>query len=129
MPASLFAYLIAATGFGLAVLSVLILLAPGRALEALSRFGSTSAIHFGELSARTIVGLIFVVGAPATRHPSMVALIGGFLAVSAIALMLLPRRWHARYSSWWASRIPVWAVRLLAPISLLAGVALVWVAL
>lgn len=128
MLASMFAFLIAATGTALAVLSVLILLAPGRALQALSRFGSTPTVHFGELSVRAAVGLVFVIGAPATRHPSVMAVIGGFLVVSALALMVLPRRWHARYSSWWAARLPVWAVRLLAPISLFAGVALVWVA-
>jgi hypothetical protein len=128
MLASTSALLIVATGVGLCVLSVLILSAPGRALEALSRFGSTPAIHFGELSLRTAIGLIFVAGAPATRHPSVVAVIGGFLITSAIVLMLLPRRWHARYSGWWAARIPARAVRLLTPISLLAGVALVWVA-
>lgn len=128
MLASMFAFLIAATGTALAVLSVLILLAPGRALQALSRFGSTPTVHFGELSVRAAVGLVFVIGAPATRHPSVMAVIGGFLVVSALALMVLPRRWHARYSSWWAARLPVWAVRLLAPISLFAGVTLVWVA-
>lgn len=128
MLASMFAFLIAATGTALAVLSVFILLAPGRALQALSRFGSTPTVHFGELSVRAAVGLVFVIGAPATRHPSVMAVIGGFLVVSALALMVLPRRWHARYSSWWAARLPVWAVRLLAPISLFAGVALVWVA-
>lgn len=128
MLASMFAFLIVATGTALVVLSVLILLAPGRALHALSRFGSTPTIHFGELSVRAAVGLVFVIGAPATRHPSVMAVIGGFLVVSALTLMVLPRRWHARYSSWWAARLPVWTVRLLAPISLFAGVALVWIA-
>ncbi|MBX9707794.1 MAG: hypothetical protein K2X61_07660 [Caulobacteraceae bacterium] len=128
MLASMFAFLIVATGTALVVLSVLILVAPGRALQALSRFGSTPTIHFGELSVRAAVGLVFVIGAPATRHPSVMAVIGGFLVVSALTLMVLPRRWHARYSSWWAARLPVWTVRLLAPISLFAGVALVWIA-
>lgn len=128
MLASMFAFLIVATGTALVVLSVLILLAPGRALHGLSRFGSTPTIHFGELSVRAAVGLVFVIGAPATHHPSVMAVIGGFLVVSALTLMVLPRRWHARYSSWWAARLPVWTVRLLAPISLFAGVALVWIA-
>lgn len=128
MLASISAFLIAATGVGLALLSLLILAAPRRALQTLSRFGSTPTIHFGELSLRAVVGVVFVLGAPATRYPLAVAVIGGFLVISAGVLMLLPRRWHARYSSWWAARIPVWAVRLLAPISLFAGIALVWVA-
>jgi hypothetical protein len=55
-------------------------------------------------------------------------MIGGFLIVSALVLMLLPRRRHARYAGWWAARIPVRAVRLLAPVSLLTGIALIWVA-
>lgn len=128
MLASTFAVLIVMTGVALAVLSVLILIAPRRALHALSRFGSTPAIHFGELSVRAVIGGIFILGAAATRFPLAVALVGGFLVLSALMLMILPRRWHAAYSGWWAERIPVWGVRLLTPISLAAGALLVRVA-
>jgi uncharacterized protein YjeT (DUF2065 family) len=127
MPASTFAVLIATTGVALAGLSVLILIAPRRALQALSRFGSTAVMHFGELSVRALIGIVFILGAPATRHPLAVAVVGGFLVFSALVLMILPRRWHAAYSSWWAARIPVWSVRVLALVSLVAGVALAWV--
>ncbi|MEQ7156382.1 hypothetical protein [Brevundimonas aurifodinae] len=128
MLASAFAVVIVLTGVALAALSVLIAVQPRRALQALSRFGSTARIHFGELSLRAAIGMAFVLGGPATRYPTAIGAIGAFLVVSALILMVLPRRWHAAYSSGWAKRIPVWTVPVLAVISLAAGSVLVWVA-
>lgn len=128
MLASAFAVVIVLTGVALAALSVLIAIQPRRALQALSRFGSTARIHFGELGLRAAVGGAFILGGPATRYPLAIVVIGTFLVVSALILMVLPRRWHAAYSSGWARRIPVWIVPGLAMISLAAGFVLVWVA-
>ena len=124
----MFAFGILLVGVGLTILSIVIFLAPRRALHGLGRFGSTPQIHFGELSLRALIGVVFLAGAPATRHPAAVAVIGGFLIVTALILMILPRRWHAAYSTWWAQRITAAQVRLLAPVSLAAGAVLVWVA-
>ncbi len=68
-----------------------------------------------------------VLAAAGSRYPLAVMVIGGFLIVSAVILLVLPRRWHAAYSTYWASRIPVPAVRLIAPLSWVMGGALIWV--
>lgn len=126
MLASAFAVVIVLTGVSLAALSVLIAVQPRRALRALSRFGSTARIHFGELGLRAAIGLALVLGGPATRYPTVIIVIGTFLIITALILMGLPRRWHAAFSGASARRIPVWSVPPLALISLAAGCALVW---
>ncbi|MFN7128652.1 MAG: hypothetical protein ACK4OJ_06260 [Brevundimonas sp.] len=108
-------------GGWLIVVGVFMAAAPRRALAVLAAMGGTPSVHFGEMVVRGLAGLVLVVAAPASRLPAWIAVIGGFLIVSALALALLPRRWHSHYSRWWAQRIPPFAVRLIAPVSILGG--------
>ena len=119
-------YLSIVVGLWLIGLSAFMLAAPRRALMALAAMGGTTTVHFGEMVVRGAAGAALVLAAEGSRFPQPLALIGGFLTVSAVVLMVLPRRWHVAYSTWWAQRIPTVAVRLLAPISLIAGGVLVW---
>ena len=117
-------------GFGVGVwligLSLFMLAAPHRSLRALAAMGGTPMIHFGEMAQRSLAGAVLMLAAAASRFPLALTLIGGFLIASAVVLMLAPRRWHAAYSTWWAARIPVWAVRFSAGLSILAGGVLIW---
>lgn len=99
---------------------------PRRALAALAAMGGTPAVHFGEMIIRLLIGAALVVAGPISRCPLVISAAGGFLVVSALVLMVLPRRWHAAYSTWWAARIPPMAVRLIAPFSVIGGGALIW---
>lgn len=101
-------------------------LAPTRALAALAAMGGTPAVHFGEMTLRIGAGVALMGAAEASRFPTALQVVGAFLIVSAVVLMLLPRRWHSAYSRWWAARIPVWAVRIVAPTSVLIGAVLIW---
>jgi uncharacterized protein YjeT (DUF2065 family) len=116
-----------AAGVWLAGLGVWMAAAPRQALAALAAMGGSPRVHFGEMGVRTAVGGALMLAAPVSRFPAAVMIMGGFLVVSAIVLMLLPRRWHAAYSTWWAARIPVAAVRVIAPLSVVAGGMLIWV--
>ena len=79
-----------------------------------------------ELGLRLAGGIVVAVAAAESRLPAILTAIGWFVVVSSIVLMMLPRPWHAAYSSWWAKRMPPLAVRLLAPFSVLAGGALIY---
>ncbi len=116
-------------GLGLMTLSLWMFAVPKFALRALSRMGGSAPIHFGELGLRAVAGSVLLVAAPETRFPLAMPIIGAFLIASAVILMVLPRRRHAAYSTWWAARIPVWGVRILAPVSLVAGGVLIWTAI
>lgn len=113
-------------GVWLIGLSLFMLLAPQRALGVLAAMGSTPLIHFGEMAGRIAAGFVLMLASVMSRSPQVINLIGAFLIVSAVVLMVLPRRWHAAYSTWWARRIPVWAVRLSAVFSTVAGGVLIW---
>lgn len=107
-------------------LGVFMAVAPRRALAALAAMGGTPRVHFGEMAIRILAGAALMLVSGASRFPQALLLIGAFLIVSAVVLMLLPRRWHSAYSRGWAARIPVRAVRVVAPTSVLIGTALIW---
>jgi len=114
-------------GVWLIGLSLFMLVRPQASLAALAAMGGTPLIHFGEMALRIVAGAALVLAAGGSRFPQAITLIGWFLIASAVVLMILPRRWHAGYSTWWAKRIPVWAVRLSAVVSIAAGGVLIWV--
>ncbi|WP_396273793.1 hypothetical protein [Hyphomonas sp.] len=114
-------------GLWLIGLGVFMLIQPRQALRALGQMGGSPTVHIGEMAVRILAGIAMVLAAAASRFPLAVAVIGSFLIVSALVLLLLPRRWHAAYSTWWSRRIPVAAVRLIAPMSWAMGGALIWI--
>ncbi|WP_420471753.1 hypothetical protein [Brevundimonas sp. FT23042] len=99
---------------------------PRSALAALATMGGSPRIHFGEMIIRIIVGAALIGAAAPSRAPLILTVFGGFLIVSALVLMVLPRRWHHAYSTWWAARIPVLAVRFIGPFSVIGGLFLLW---
>ena len=119
-------WLAVGVGVWLIGLSLFMLVRPQASLAALAAMGGTPLIHFGEMALRVVAGAALVLAAEGARFPQGIALIGWFLIASAVVLIVLPRRWHAGYSTWWAKRIPVWAVRLSAVVSIIAGGALIW---
>jgi len=120
-------WLVIAAGLWLIGLGVFMLIQPRQALAALGQMGSSPAVHIGEMAVRILVGAAMVLTAAASRFPVAISIIGSFLIVSALVLLLLPRRWHAAYSTWWSRHIPVAAVRLIAPISWAMGGTLIWI--
>lgn len=113
-------------GIWLIGVSIFMIFAPHRALDALFAMGGSGLVHFGELGLRTAAGFALIIAASSSKTPALIGAIGWFLAASALVIMVAPRRWHATYSNYWARRIPIAAVRLLAPVSALAGGALIW---
>lgn len=116
-----------AFGLWLIALSLFMLLRPRKALVLLSKMGSTVVIHYAELGLRFVAGVSMILAAPASHAPEYLTPIGWFVAASSVVLMLLPRSWHAAYSSWWAQRIPPFAVSGLAPLSICAGALLAYI--
>ncbi len=119
-------WLAVGVGVWLIGLSLFMLVRPQKSLGVLAAMGGTPLIHFGEMALRIVAGAALVLAAEGSRFPQGIALIGWFLIGSAVVLMVLPRRWHAGYSTWWAQRIPVWAVRVSAVFSIAAGAVLIW---
>ena len=120
-------WLVIVAGLWLIGVGVFMLIQPRQALVVLGQMGGSPRVHIGEMAVRILAGIAMVFAAAASRFPLVVAVIGSFLIISALVLLLLPRRWHAAYSTWWSIRIPVAAVRLMAPVSWAMGGALIWI--
>lgn len=120
-------WLVIVAGLWLIAVGVFMLIQPRQALVVLGQMGGSPRVHIGEMAVRILAGIAMVLAAAASRFPLALAVIGSFLIVSALVLLLLPRRWHAAYSTWWSIRIPVAAVRLMAPVSWAMGGALIWI--
>lgn len=127
MIATVSQWLVVLAGLWLIGLGVFMLIQPRQALAALGQMGGSPTVHIGEMAVRILAGIAMVFAAAASRFPVAIAAIGGFLIVSALVLLLLPRRWHSAYSTWWSRRIPAPAVRLIAPMSWAMGGVLIWI--
>ncbi|WP_162143745.1 hypothetical protein [Hellea balneolensis] len=90
---------------------------------------STNLINYTELSLRLVVGLGVVGLAPLTPNVKLTQICGGFLIITAIILMLIPRHWHHAYAVWWADKLKPWHVQIAAPISFVVGAAAMWIAI
>jgi hypothetical protein len=117
-------------GFWLVLVGLLCAAAPTRALHYLSRMGSSWRINLAELVPRGLIGLAMVAHAPASKAPMEFELVGWFLAISALAILAVPRARHHAFASAASRRIPVWTTRwLICPISIAVGLVLFWAAL
>jgi hypothetical protein len=101
---------------------------PLLALDLLGRTATTSRINAIEQVPRLIAGAAMMVRAEISRFPDFFLVAGLFIAASSVVLLLIPLRWHNGYAVFWAKRIPPVAVRVIAPFSVLGGVALIWAA-
>ena len=110
-------------------LSFLILLKPRMMLRALRKMGSTTLINYTELSLRFAVGLGVVGLAPFTSYTKLMQLCGVFLIITAIILMLIPRRWHHGYAVWWADKLKPWQIQMATPLSFAVGAAAIGIAI
>ena len=122
-------WIAASAGVYLIGVSLFMMTSPQGALAALAKMAGTGLVHYGEISLRALAGVGLWLAAASSRFPDVLLPAGLFLVASSVALLLVPRRWHAAYSVWWARRIPAAAVRPFALLSLGAGAALVWAVL
>lgn len=106
--------------------ALLMLMRPRLALQGLDAMGSTPLIHFGEHFLRGLAGLALIGVSGVSRYPEIFFWAGAFIVATSILIALAPRRWHHAYAQWWARRIPPAAVRAMAPVSVAAGLALIW---
>lgn len=115
-------------GLWLVCVSLLMAVRPEFARRSLRKFASTNLINYTELSLRLIAGLGFYGLAAYSPYEAALKVGGGFLAITAIILMLVPRQWHHYYAQWWADKLRPWQVRLCAPFSFIFGLCVIGLA-
>ncbi len=109
----------------LTVIGVFMALRPQDCLNMLRRTAATRRINATEQGLRLLAGVALVVRAPSAKLPQAFEIGGWFVVISSIALLIIPLRWHAGYAIWWSNAVPPWLVRLIAPLSIAAGVGLI----
>jgi hypothetical protein len=118
-------FVVAAFGAFLVGVSAYALARPRRAIALIGKFASSPLIHFSELSFRAFIGFAFIIAAEETRFALAFTIFGAMMLLSALVLMALPRRWHSAYATFWSRSMPVAAIYVAAPVTLLAGAALI----
>ena len=121
--------LVAASGVWLIAVAFLMALQPSRFLHILSLTASNWRVNFTEQGLRLIAGLALVVRADVLKAPLLFEVGGWFVVASSVVLLLIPLRWHAGYAVWWSQKLPIGAVRGIAPLSGAFGAALIYAAL
>ena len=119
-------WIVILSGAWLVLVAGLMAFRPDWALKGLAQMGANWAMQLGEHIPRAIAGAAMIGIAPASKAPLFLMVAGGFIVFSSVLILILPMRWHHAYAAWWAERIPRWAVRTLAPLSLAAGAGLIW---
>jgi uncharacterized membrane protein SirB2 len=120
-------WLVFASGAWLIAISIFMVFNPQVALGYLGKMASTNLINYSELTLRLIAGMALWRYSEFSKAPEVLNIIGLFLAVTAVILFLVPRKWHAAYSVWWSKKLTPVMVRLSAPLSLVAGIFLIYV--
>lgn len=118
-----------AAGVWLMAVGGLMALRPQSALDILSLTASSHRVNLTEQGLRMLGGFALVVRAASSKLPALFEIGGWFVILSSSALMVIPLRIHAGYAIWWAKRLPLWAVRSVAPFSVLAGLELIYAAI
>lgn len=101
---------------------------PLYALDLLSRTASSYRINAAEQVPRLLAGAAMMVRADVSRFPPFFEIAGLFIVASSVVLLIVPLRWHNGYAVFWARRIPPIATRMIAPLSVFGGAALLWAA-
>jgi len=112
-------------GLFLVGVSCLMLANPPTAIRFLDQFASTTFINLLEATLLIIFGAAFIWYAEFSKFPNTLWVFGLLLIVPGVGIYLVPREWHRRYGVW-STKLVTPYLRLLAPLSLLFGVLLIY---
>jgi hypothetical protein len=92
--------LVVAFGAFLIGLAALIAIKPQLAERFLRSFANSARAHYTEQALRLIAGGALVSFAPSMWYSDVFKLFGWLIVVTAVALLLLPWRWHYEFGKW-----------------------------
>jgi len=126
--------LVIAAGLWLVAVGALMAGRPRYCLELFERMtasleGSNWRLQIIEQGLRILAGVALIIRAPASKFPLAFEVAGWALVASSVLVLVAPVRWHGGYGRWWVARIAPVAIRLLSPVPILAGGALIYGAL
>ncbi|SFG63906.1 hypothetical protein [Pedobacter insulae] len=113
-------------GLFLICIGLLMLFAPQKARETLRKAGSTNFINYAEITFRMIPAAGIIIYSDYSRFPEIFKIFGWFMLATSGVLYLVPRRIHHAFSMSAADVLKPLYFRLLSPLTLLFGVAVIY---
>lgn len=99
------AAVVVAFGLALVGFAVLIVVRPRPAQRFIESFAGSPRAHYTEQVSRLVVGTALVIHGPSMLLSQMFQALGWLMVVTAVALLVLPFRWHHRFGDWVIPRL------------------------
>jgi len=115
-------YLVILFGIFLILMALLMLFAPLKAREILTKAGSTPFINYMELSIRMIPAIGLIVCAEISKFPQLFNALGWFMLFTSLILFFVPRRIHHNFALQSAGILKPILIQVISPFSLAFGV-------
>lgn len=97
------AIVVTLVGLLLTLAGIVLAVAPQRLLDWIR--GMESRTRFGvAIGARAVMGVLFLLAAPACRQPLVVQIVGWIALVAAVGILLMGRNRLDRFLAWWLER-------------------------
>jgi len=119
-------YVVVLFGVFLIGVGVLMLVWPATARAVLRKAGSTNLINYAEITVRMIPAAGLVIYSNASRFPDAFSLLGWFMIATSVVLYFVPRTVHHKYALWTAEILTPARIRLISPLSILFGCAVLY---
>jgi len=126
--------LVVAAGVWLVGVAILMAFRPAYGLHLMEKMSATLErsgwrLQFSEQGLRVLVGLALIVRAPASKLPLLFEVAGWVLVGTSLLIIAAPIRWHGAYGRWLLKGLMPLMLRILSPVSALAGAGLIYAAL
>ena len=126
--------LVVAAGVWLMGVAILMAFRPAYGLHLMEKMSATLErsgwrLQFSEQGLRVLVGLALIVRAPASKLPLLFEVAGWVLVGTSLLIIAAPIRWHGAYGRWLLKGLTPLMLRILSPVSALAGAGLIYAAL
>ncbi|RZK26646.1 MAG: hypothetical protein EOO43_02175 [Flavobacterium sp.] len=113
-------------GLFLVYIAFLMLFAPVKARETLRKAGSTNFINYAEITLRMIPAIGMILCSEDSKYPELFKIFGGFMLATSLVLYLVPRKLHHAFSMRAADVLKPIYFRLLFPVTLAFGIAVIY---
>ena len=126
--------LVVAAGVWLVGVAIVMAFRPAYGLHLMEKMSATLErsgwrLQFSEQGLRVLAGLALIVRAPASKPPLLFEVSGWVLVGTSLLIIAAPIRWHGAYGRWLLKGLTPLMLRILSPVSALAGAGLIYAAL
>lgn len=118
--------IIAAFAVWIAGIGMFALARPAAARARIAQFATSWQINLIEQLGRGLAGAALVIRAPDALTPAAFIWAGWAIVLSAVALLIVPLRWHSAYAVWWSRNLPLAIVRIAGIAAIAVAATMMW---